>query len=99
MLTALSSVPNQPVAIAPSPAAQVPIPSPKGDGLQPPAASDESLNLQLRELSSSNQELRSRMQDQAQDMQALKDELAKLKQDLTDSKAKAKPRRKPPTPQ
>ncbi|TAJ07373.1 MAG: hypothetical protein EPO61_15570 [Nitrospirae bacterium] len=76
------------------------LPTSKGSSGAPTTAeSAEDLRLMLRELSSANLELRSRLKDQAQDMQSLKDELAKLKQELTDSKPKAKSRRKPAAPQ
>ena len=73
--------------------------SKSSSGAPAAAESTEDLRLMLRELSSANLELRGRLKDQAQDMQTLKDELAKLKQELTDSKTKAKPRRKPAQPQ
>ncbi len=102
VLTALSSPPPppQPIATAPLPATQVPVSSQKGGGLQTPTGPDEGLSLQLRDLSNSNVELRSKLKEQAQDMQALKDELRRLRQELEGSEAKPKPKpgSTPPSP-
>lgn len=97
VLPAQGAPPVRPPQPAPAPQTQ---PMAKGSSGAPAVAeSAEDLRLMLRELSAANLELRGRLKDQAQDMQSLKEELAKLKQELTDSKAKTKPRRKPTTPQ
>ena len=60
-----------------------------------PNQADE-LRLQVRELTSSNLELRDRLNDQHKQMQALQDQLLKLQQDLDSTRAKNKtPRRSP----
>jgi len=56
----------------------------------------DELRLQVRELTSSNLELRDRLNDQHKQMQALQDQLLKLQQDLDSTRAKNKtPRRSP----
>nr|MBI3614067.1 hypothetical protein [Nitrospirota bacterium] len=91
-------VPQAP-AVQPVPALPTQPTAKSGSGTPTAVESAEDMRLMLRELSSANLELRSRLKDQAQNMQSLKDELAKLKQALTDSKPKAKSRRKPAPPQ
>ncbi|ULA68982.1 MAG: hypothetical protein LZF62_380171 [Nitrospira sp.] len=58
--------------------------------------SDE-LHLQVRELTSSNLELRDRLNEQHKQMQALQDQLIKLQQDLDSARSKSKTPRKSTT--
>ncbi len=71
-------------------------------GIKSEGAADSSTNqadelrLQVRELTSSNLELRDRLNDQHKQMQALQDQLLKLQQDLDSTRSKNKaPRRSP----
>jgi len=57
--------------------------------------SDE-LHLQVRELTSSNLELRDRLNEQHKQMQALQDQLIKLQQELDSTRSKNKPPRRSP---
>jgi uncharacterized coiled-coil DUF342 family protein len=54
----------------------------------------DELRLQVRELTSSNLDLRDRLNDQHKQMQALQDQLLKLQQDLDSARPKNKPARK-----
>lgn len=54
----------------------------------------DELRLQVRELTSSNLELRDRLNDQHKQMQALQNQLLKLQQDLDSARSKNKPARK-----
>ncbi len=57
----------------------------------------DELRLQVRELTSSNLELRDRLDDQHKQMQALQDQLLKLQQDLDSARSKSKTPRRPTT--
>ena len=58
----------------------------------------DELRLQVRELTTSNLELRNRLDTQLKQMQALQDQLTKLQQDLDSARAKSKTPRRPTTP-
>lgn len=58
----------------------------------------DELRLQVRELTTSNLELRNRLDQQLNQMQALQDQLTKLQQDLDSARAKTKTPRKSTTP-
>lgn len=62
------------------------------------ADTSEDLRLQIRELTSSNLELRARLDEQIKQMKELKEELARLQQELDKSKSKTPTLRKPPAP-
>jgi hypothetical protein len=65
---------------------------PSGANNQP-----EDLRPQIRELTDANQDLRSRLKEQAQELEALKEELARLRQTLEKGQA-TPPKRKGPVP-
>ncbi len=56
----------------------------------------EDLRLQIRELTISNLELRTRLEKQARQMQSLQDELARMKRELKKTSPKTQAPRKPP---
>ncbi|HJU05142.1 MAG TPA: hypothetical protein VJ692_08300 [Nitrospiraceae bacterium] len=56
--------------------------------------SEQDLRLQIRELTSSNLELRARLEEQAKEMRALKDELSRVQRDLEKAAQRLQPRRK-----
>jgi predicted RNase H-like nuclease (RuvC/YqgF family) len=58
-----------------------------------PTDSIDDLRLQVRELTSANQDLRKKLAEQTAEMEALKETLARIQQDLNQSKPKAAPRR------
>ena len=58
----------------------------------------DELRLQVRELTTSNLELRNRLDTQLKQMQALQDQLTKLQQDLDSARAKSKTPRRSTTP-
>lgn len=60
--------------------------------------SPEDLRLQIRELTSSNLELRTRLDEQTKQMKELKDELVRLQRELEKPKPKAQTPRKSPSP-
>ena len=64
----------------------------------PPAVTSDDLQLQLRELTSSNLELRSRLDDQKKKMEELNAQMERLRLELDQTKSKKQPSRKPPTP-
>lgn len=68
----------------------------EGVALMQPSGSVEELRLQIRELTTSNLELRDRLADQHNQMQQLKDDLTRLQRELEKSRAKAQPSRKTP---
>lgn len=82
---AASASSTEAVAAQPVPAGQASVQADKG--------MIEDLRLQVRELTISNAELRSRLQTQAKEMKSLKDELTRTRRDLADSQAKARARR------
>lgn len=63
-----------------------------------PADSIDDLRLQVRELTSANQDLRKKLAEQTTEMEALKEALTRIQQDLDRAKPKAEPRRKSPSP-
>lgn len=79
----------------PSPMANSAIAGVKSSGTTDAAGSQaDELRLQVRELTSSNLELRDRLDQQHKQMQALQDQLSKLQQDLDAARSKSKtPRR------
>jgi methyl-accepting chemotaxis protein len=58
--------------------------------------STEDLQLQIRELTSSNQELRGRLEEQSQRMEQLNQQLEQLRGELGKAKSKTQPARKTP---
>lgn len=98
-LTAQSSrpVPSLPLAPVPQAPLQQPAPSPQQAAPQAPPSkplpgdSSEDMRLLLRELTTTNQELRSRLKEQAQDLQTLQEEVSRLRQELEHAKARTKP--------
>jgi len=70
--------------------------SPPSRKLEQHGASQENLQLQVRELTSSNLELRGRLDEQNKRMQALTEELEQLRVELDRSKPKRTPSRKVP---
>ena len=60
-----------------------------------PAESSDALRQQVRDLTTSNQELQKRLGDQEQEVEALKKELERIKADLRKPAPKNPPRRKP----
>lgn len=64
----------------------------------PAAGAANDLRLQVRELTSSNLELRDRLEDQRKQMKDMQDQLLKLQQDLESARSKTKNSRKPALP-
>jgi hypothetical protein len=64
----------------------------------PPAVTPDDLQLQIRELTSSNLELRSRLDDQKKKMEELNAQLERLRLELDQTKSKKQPPRKLPSP-
>lgn len=64
----------------------------------PPAVSPDDLQLQIRELTSSNLELRSRLDDQKKKMDELNVQMERLRLELDQTKSKKQPSRKLPAP-
>jgi len=62
----------------------------------PSADSIDDLRLQVRELTSANQDIRKKLAEQTVEMEALKETLTRIQQDLNQSKPKAAPRREQP---
>lgn len=90
-LTALSSSP---------PRATVPRTGPTRSAADQhaPAETLEDLRLQVRELTSANQDLRKKLADQAEEMNALKEELNRIRQELGTAPAGPMPNRNAPEP-
>jgi predicted RNase H-like nuclease (RuvC/YqgF family) len=63
-----------------------------------PVDSIDDLRLQVRELTSANQDLRKKLAEQTAEMEALKETLTRIQQDLDRAKPKAGSRRKSPPP-
>ena len=92
---------------SPSTEASHPIPLPatnaggpgakNGEPTDAPSNQTDDLNVQVRELTTSNLELRNRLDAQLQQMQALQDQLTTLQQDLDSARTKSKTPRKSPT--
>lgn len=64
----------------------------------PPAVASDELQLQIRELTSSNLELRSRLDDQKKKMEELNAQMERLRLELDQTKSKKQPSRKLPLP-
>jgi hypothetical protein len=64
----------------------------------PAAGPSDELQLQIRELTSSNLELRSRLDDQKKKMEELNTQMERLRLELDQTKSKKQPSRKLPTP-
>jgi hypothetical protein len=64
----------------------------------PAAASSDELQLQIRELTSSNLELRSRLDDQKKKMEELNAQMERLRLELDQAKSKKQPPKKTPSP-
>jgi len=92
---------------SPSTEASHPIPLPatnaggpgakNGEPTDAPSNQTDDLNVQVRKLTTSNLELRNRLDAQLQQMQALQDQLTTLQQDLDSARTKSKTPRKSPT--
>lgn len=82
------------------PAAQAqPAPPPKSEPQTVPDKAAADLQLQIRELTNANLELRDRLKDQAEQMKALQEEMERLKLDLRKpsvKKSQPKPKSSPP---
>lgn len=83
-----------------SPSLSIPAAASAGSGVksggstEAPGNQTDELRLQVRELTTSNLELRNRLDSQHQQMQALQDQLLKLQQDLDSARSKSKTPRK-----
>ena len=101
-LTARAASPGLPQAAAPKNAPLQRTESQPDAGIGPgSSAQGESpvdLRLQIRELTSSNLELRARLEEQARQMESLKEELARLQRELEKTNPNAQSRRKTPSP-
>ncbi len=76
--------------------AAMPVPPVQKAG--PPAVIADDLQLQIRELTSSNLELRSRLDDQKKKMEELNTQMERLRLELDQAKSKKQPSRKLPSP-
>jgi hypothetical protein len=83
---------------APSPASELSIASQEKKAELLTADSIAALHLQIRELTSSNLELRARLEQQTQEMQQLKEELARMQRELATRKTPTRPRSKSSSP-
>jgi len=87
---------------APSPAranrAGVELPAAAFQKIGPSAGPSDELQLQIRELTSSNLELRSRLDDQKKKMEELNTQMERLRLELDQAKSKKQPPRKLPAP-
>lgn len=88
-----------PVVSAPEPRPTPPVPPPTAPkpAAQPAPDPVEDLKLQIRELTTSNQELRSRLKDQAEQVDALQAELDRLKQEVKRPPSKKNPSKSIPS--
>ncbi|MGH7231333.1 MAG: hypothetical protein ACREJU_08240 [Nitrospiraceae bacterium] len=95
---ASSSPPRRPDrARGPSPASTLNGPQAASQTMGFTASETEAdLRLQIRELTSSNLELRARLEEQTKDVQTLKEELSKVQRELEKAASKLQPRRKAP---
>lgn len=80
---------------AETPASVSTVSSPRKDRT---GASEEDLQLKVRELSNTNQELRGRLDEQNRRMQQLQDQVEQLRRELPKSDSTGQPYRKAPTP-
>ncbi|MEO5955961.1 MAG: hypothetical protein ABIR36_09775 [Nitrospiraceae bacterium] len=71
--------------------------SPQANPASPPSTSEDQ-QMQLRELSRSNLDLRDRLDEQGKQMKDLKEELLRLQQELEKAKSKGRTQRKSPAP-
>lgn len=76
----------------------VPTPVPPAQKAGTTAVTSDDLQLQIRELTSSNQELRSRLDDQKKKMEELNAQMERLRLELDQTKSKKQPSRKLPSP-
>lgn len=81
---------------APEPRPAAPPQTPLFTKSEPQVDVTEDLRLQIRELTISNLELRTRLEKQAQQMKSLQDELARMKRELKKATPKTQAPRKPP---
>ena len=88
----------EPAAMAPSAVASPRSLTGSGPGKGYSSESTDDLRLQIRELTTSNLELRQRLEKQQQEMQGLQEQLLKLQQPVDSGGAKTKPARKAPVP-
>lgn len=84
---------NRETTVVPSPTSASALPKSGQPGL-----SAEDLQLQVKELTSSNLELRSRLEEQAKRMEQLNQNMEELRLELEASKSKKQPMRKAPVP-